>query len=467
MPYSSPLPDIALPRTGVFDAVLGGPGDPGDLGADAALPAITEVDTGRSVTYGELAELAAGVAAQPGEVVALRMPNSIAFAAGLLGLLRAGAVASPIGAVLRDDEAARLAELAGAARTLDDVPMRPPHPAPQVDPDALAVIPFSSGTTGFPKAVELTHAAVAANAHQFSAALAASGIGPGTRTFAPLPFSHIYGLNTLLLSSLKARHHIHTTRRFALDEMVAAHREHALELTFIAPPIARLLAKGDIDASAFTANRFMVCGAAPLDEALARAVEKRLGTTILQGYGTTESSPVTHVGLAGRSNPGTIGFAVPNTEYDFTAEGELLVRGPQLMRGYRGHAPLAPGDWLHTGDLARPNPDGTVTIVDRVKDVFKYHGFQVSPAELEALILTHPEVEDVAVASQLGDDGEDLPWGWVVARGASLSDAQLMAWVAARVAPYKKLRGVTRVEAIPRNAAGKILRRELPGRIRR
>ena len=474
MQYRSPLPDITLPNTDVFTFVLG------DLRNDADLPAITEVDTGRTVTYGELAARVEALAATiaPGEVIALRQPNSIDFAVGLLAILRAGSTVTLIGALLLDDEASTLKRLSHTTGelTLNEIqhgiqsPTAGEYTPPLIDPQSIAAVPFSSGTTGLPKAVELTHAAITANAAQFGAALRASGIEAQTRTFAPLPFTHIYGLNTLLLASLRARHHIHTTRRFSFEEMVNTHAKHSIELTFIAPPIARLLAKQEFDTDAFAANRFMVCGAASLDEELARSVERKLDTTILQGYGTTESAPVTHVGIAGKSTPGSIGFAVPNTQFRIVdldtgqdaKTGELLIRGPQLMRGYRDQPPLGPGDWLHTGDLARLRDNGTVDIIDRVKDIFKYHGYQISPAELEAVLLTHPQVADAAVAGRKTDDGEEVPWGFVVWRGASQSKDALIAWMAERVAPYKKLRGITVIDEIPRNAAGKILRRNLP-----
>ena len=472
MQYCSPLPDIDLPNTDVFSFVLG------KLGDDADLPAITEVDTGSTVTYGELANRVEALATTiaPGEVIALRQPNSIDFAVGLLAILRAGSTVTLIGPLLLDDEASTLKRLSHTTRELNfaeiphEIQHEIPHTPPVIDPQSIAAVPFSSGTTGLPKAVELTHAAITANAAQFGAALRASGIKAQTRTFAPLPFTHIYGLNTLLLASLRARHHIHTTGRFSFEEMVATHAKHSIELTFIAPPIARLLAKQEFDASAFAASRFMVCGAASLDEELARSVERKLNTTILQGYGTTESAPVTHVGIAGKSTPGSIGFAVPNTQFRIVdldtgkdaTTGELLIRGPQLMRGYRDQPPLGPNDWLHTGDLARLRDNGTVDIIDRVKDIFKYHGYQISPAELEAVLLTHPQVADAAVAGRKTDDGEEVPWGFVVLRGASISKEALIAWMAERVAPYKKLRGITVVDDIPRNAAGKILRRNLP-----
>ncbi|WP_311390146.1 AMP-binding protein [Corynebacterium haemomassiliense] len=469
MVHSSPLPDVALPDVALDRLV-----------PRSGLPAVTEYDTGRTVTYAELGALADAAATRlrsrgvgPGSVVELRLPNSIDFAVALLAVSRTGAAACLVGHSLIDVEASRLSALAGVTHRVEpgDLAAGPADDFAPADPDSVAAIPFSSGTTGLPKGVELTHRSITANAVQFNAALAASGIGKGTRVAAPLPFSHIYGLNTLLLSSFAAGRHVFTAARFNLDEFARVHREHAIELSFIAPPVALALANSPaIDPADFAACAHMVCGAAPLDEALARRVEDRLDTVMLQGYGTTESSPVTHVGIAGRSNPGTIGFAIPNTEFRVVDlgtgaelpdghDGELHVRGPQVMRGYL-HNPEATrnaivGGWLRTGDIARVNPDATVTVVDRAKDVFKYHGFQIAPAELEALMLTHPQIDDVAVAERGG-----VPKAFVVKQGL-LDEAQLMEWVAARVTAYKKVRAVAFVEAIPRNAAGKILRKDL------
>ena len=469
MVHSSPLPDVALPDVSLDRLV-----------PRSGLPAVTEYDTGRTVTYDELGALADAAATRlrrrgvgPGSVVELRLPNSIDFAVALLAVSRTGAAACLVGHSLIDAEASRLATLAGTTHRIepDDLAPGPADAFAPADPDSVAAIPFSSGTTGLPKGVELTHHSITANAVQFNAALAASGIGEGTRVAAPLPFSHIYGLNTLLLSSLAAGQHVFTAARFDLAEFACVHREHAIELSFIAPPIALALANSPaVNPADFSACAHMVCGAASLDEALARRVEDRLGIVMLQGYGTTESSPVTHVGIAGRSNPGTIGYAIPNTRFrvvdvDTGAElpdgrnGELQVRGPQVMRGYLGNPGATRNaivdGWLRTGDIARVNPDATVTVVDRAKDVFKYHGFQIAPAELEALILTHPQIDDVAVAERGG-----VPKAFVVKRGP-LSETEVMEWVAARVTAYKKVRAVAFVEAIPRNAAGKILRKDL------
>ena len=467
--HSSPLPDVALPDVALDRLV-----------PHSGLPAITEYDTGRTVTYAELGALADAAATRlrsrgvgPGSVVELRFPNSIDFAVALLAVARTGAAACLVGHSLIDAEASRLSALAGTTHRVEpsDLAPGPADDFAPADPDTVAAVPFSSGTTGLPKGVELTHRSITANAVQFNAALAASGIGEGTRVAAPLPFSHIYGLNTLLLSSLAAGRHVFTAARFDLAEFARAHREHAIELSFIAPPIALALANSPaVDPADFAACAHIVCGAAPLDEALARRVEDRLGIVMLQGYGTTESSPVTHVGIAGKSNPGTIGFAIPNTQFrvvdlDTGAElpdgvnGELQVRGPQVMRGYLDNPEATRNaivdGWLRTGDIARVNPDATVTVVDRAKDVFKYHGFQIAPAELEALMLTHPQIDDVAVAERGG-----VPKAFVVKQGL-LNETEVMEWVAARVTAYKKVRAVAFVEAIPRNAAGKILRKDL------
>ena len=488
MAYESPLPpipDVGTRASSITDLLFA------DLGEHASAPALTEVETDRSVTYAQLHREVLALAATlrhrgigPGDCVGVQLPNGIDFAVTFLALVHVGASASLLGTSLTAGERDHLCDLAGAS-VLFDAPIVPTAPAEltecPAEPDDVAAVAFSSGTTGLPKAVELTHRNLCANMVQFSTALRASGIGAGTPTLAPLPFAHIYGLNTLLLSSLYARHHIHTMAGFDLSVFIEAQREHRIELGFIAPPIALALSRHpEATAEAFADSRFMVCGAAPLDAALANTVEKRLGTVILQGYGTTETSPVTHVGIAGKSKPGSIGFAVPNTQFRIVdlrdghdvapgEPGEMLIRGPQVMRGYRNdpeatRTTLADG-WLHTGDIVTLAEDGTVYIVDRAKEVIKYKGFHVAPAELEALLRTHPAVADVAVVRHIvrthGVDCEVPRACIVVAEGATLGREEIMAWVAERVAGYKKIREVTFTDHIPRNAAGKILRREL------
>jgi acyl-CoA synthetase (AMP-forming)/AMP-acid ligase II len=216
--------------------------------------------------------------------------------------------------------------------------------------------------------------------------------------------------------------------------------------------------------------RHALCGAAPLDVEVARRAEAVLGCPIRQGYGMTEASPgVTLVvsdgleGTVGTLLPGTSARVVDPGSGEDAVEGELWVRGPQVMAGYSGDpvataATLVDG-WLRTGDVARVE-GGVFRIVDRLKELIKYKGYQVAPAELEALLLGHPEVLDVAVVGVPHAEGGEAPKAFVVVEGDVDAEA-LMAWVADRVAPYKKVRAVEFVEEIPKSPSGKILRRLL------
>jgi acyl-CoA synthetase (AMP-forming)/AMP-acid ligase II len=200
----------------------------------------------------------------------------------------------------------------------------------------------------------------------------------------------------------------------------------------------------------------------------------------MQGYGMTETSPVTHVSPLERNKPGTVGVLLPNTEariVDLDTEqdaepggrGELCVRGPQVMKGYLNNqaatdAMIDRDGWLHTGDIAIVDDEGYYTIVDRVKELIKYKGYQVPPAELEALLLEHPQISDAAVLGRPDEEAGEVPVAFVVAEG--LEPDAVLSFVAERVAPYKKLRGVEFVDAIPKSASGKILRRELADRMK-
>jgi acyl-CoA synthetase (AMP-forming)/AMP-acid ligase II len=222
----------------------------------------------------------------------------------------------------------------------------------------------------------------------------------------------------------------------------------------------------------------MLSGAAPLSAELEIACGERLGCRMQQGYGLTETSPTTHFvtdALAGQM-PGSIGPLVPNTECrtvdvlsgEDTAEGEpgeVLVRGPQVMKGYLNNPrataeAIDPDGWLHTGDIGRVEPDGSLRIVDRIKELIKYKGYQIAPAELEGLLLTHPAIADAAVIGVPDEEAGEVPKAFVVPSGP-IAPEDVMRYVAERVAPYKKLRAVEIIEAIPKAPSGKILRRLL------
>ncbi len=199
---------------------------------------------------------------------------------------------------------------------------------------------------------------------------------------------------------------------------------------------------------------------------------------MVQGYGMTELSPVTHATPTGKYKAGSIGVLVPSTECRIVEpesggdlgvgeDGELWVRGPQVMRGYLNNdeatrTTIDSEGWLHTGDIGHVDGDGHFTIVDRLKELIKYNGFQVPPAELEALLVTHPAVADAAVIGIPDDEAGELPKGFIVLRpGAKASEQEIQTFVAEQVAHYKQLRLVEFVEQIPKSASGKILRRLL------
>lgn len=497
MIYSSPYPDIDLPEESVYDVMFD------DLSEeDANRPAITELTTGNTVTYGELKDKADAVAGElaergigPGHTVSLQIPNSIDFAAALLGIFRAGATVNPIGVLMTAEDVQKIADMAGAdlfigisdvghgnhiwPEDLTEIyakQLTPPNL--EVDPDSIAAVPFSSGTTGLPKGVMLSHRNLTANMAQTRVPMHANNVFPYTKSMAPLPFAHIYGMATVLLLPLWERWHIHTMPKFDLEVFLRAHGEHQLEFTYVAPPMAVALAKHPlVDPALFESSRVILSGAAPLDTETARAVERRLGVDVIQGFGMTEASPVTHTTIIGKVDPGSIGFPVPNTECRVvdieTLEdvpqgeaGELLVRGPQVMQGYLNNKEatdetFVEGGWLRTGDVARVDEDGFFFIVDRAKEVIKYKGYQVAPAELEALLLTHEAIADAGVVG-VDRDGLEIPRAFIVLQnGAELTEENIIEWVAERVTPYKKVRAVTFLDEIPKNPTGKILRKDL------
>ena len=345
------------------------------------------------------------------------------------------------------------------------------------------MLPYSSGTTGVPKGVILTHRNLVANVAQMEPRV---GIDSDDAILALLPFFHIYGLTVLLNIALKLRAHLVTMPKFDLVEFLRIIQDQKLTYLFIAPPVAVALAKHPmIDQYDLSSVHTIFSGAAPLDEELGKAVAKRLNTRVRQGYGMSELSPVSHaipfdrddmplssVGqpLANTENklvdPGTLEEIELPTE-GLSKPGELWVKGPNVMVGYLNN-PTATAEtldsdgYLHTGDIAVVDPEGVVYIVDRLKELIKYKGYQVPPAELEALLLTHEEIADAAVIGVLDDEGEEIPKAFVVRQqGATIDEEGVIAFVAERVSPHKKVRRVEFIDIVPKSAAGKILRKDL------
>ncbi|MFI2212014.1 AMP-binding protein [Streptomyces sp. NPDC020141] len=515
--FHSRYPDVTPVSLPIHEAVLGRAAAYGDT------VALIDAVNGTTVSYAELDRSHRSIAAaladaglRKGDVLALHSPNSVLYPSVLYGATRAGAsvttvhplaTAEELATQLRDasarwivtvapllETARRAAELApgiveifvcdradGHVCVADMALSTAPEPAVDIDPDEdVAVLPFSSGTTGVPKGVMLTHRSVATNLAQLEAPLP---MRPGDRILAVLPFFHIYGLTALMNAPLRSGATVVVLPRFELDRLLRAIEHHRVTGLFVAPPIVHALARhpltGRYDLSSL---RYIVSSAAPLDAATAAACSARLGLPpVVQAYGMTELSPATHaVPLGAAAPPGTVGRLIPSTRLRLLAldgserppgpgeEGEIAIGGPQVMKGYLGR-PDATADmidedgWLRTGDVGRVDGDGWLYIVDRVKELIKYKGFQVAPAELEALLLTHDSVADAAVVGVRDEDGSEIPKAYVVRRpgAAELTEEAVMAFVARRVAPYKKIRRVSFVAAVPRSASGKILRRRL------
>ncbi len=522
MVIKSPTPDVVIPDVGVYEFVFGALA-PDELDRIAIVDGTSGATTSYGQLREQVLAIAGGLAARgirPGDVVALHAPNTPAFAAAFHGIVRAGGVVTPINAVytadeidfqLRDSGAKLLltvspllvnagpgAEKAGFATTqvivldgadgyasLKDL-LSTGSPAPDVTIDPakdLATLPYSSGTTCKPKGVMLTHRNLVANVVQSNPYIE---LLPEDVVIAFLPFTHIYGLTVLLNIALARRAELVTMPRFDLPQFLSIIQDRKVSAAFIAPPVAVALAKHPlIDEFDLSSLRFVMSGGAPLDGRLADSVAARLATNVFQGYGMTEMSPVSHVIPQARPDidRGTIGLLVPNSEMrivdivtgedvEVPAEGlsepgELLVRGPQIMAGYLNNpeataATIEPDGFLHTGDIAQVDARGVVVIADRLKELIKYKGHQVPPAELEALLLTHQQVADAAVIGVLDEEAGEIPKAFIVRQaGSELTEADLIAWVTERVAPYKKIRAVEFIDVVPKSSSGKILRKDL------
>jgi acyl-CoA synthetase (AMP-forming)/AMP-acid ligase II len=325
----------------------------------------------------------------------------------------------------------------------------------------------------------LTHRNLVANMEQIRSIhrIAADDVLVGV-----LPFFHIYGQTVVVNLGLSQGATIVTMPRFDMGGFLDILERHRVTRAHIAPPVVLGLAKVPGVEGRDLVLKVVISGAAPLDTETAEKAGRRLGAPIRQGYGMTEASPVTHIAAddsLDTQDPGSIGPLVastegrlvdPDTGEDTDGDGELWIRGPQVMRGYLADeeataATLTDDGWLKTGDVARVDDDGAFWIVDRVKELIKYKGYQVPPAELEALLVGHPAVADAAVIPIPDEAGGEAPKACIVCAGDERVDEdELMAWVADRVAPYKRIRAVEVVDEIPKSASGKIMRRLLRDR---
>ncbi|MEX1006155.1 MAG: AMP-binding protein [Acidimicrobiia bacterium] len=511
--YTSPLPSVEIPTEPVTPFVL----RRADSLADH--PAIVDGPTGRSYTYSQLADgtkrvagWLAGRGFGHGDVLGILLPNLPEYFMLFHGAATVGGTVTTINPTygpaevefqLEDSAASLLATLpmfvetamqaaAGTAvsdiivlgETDEHIPfadlMAGDPLVGHADIDVandVVVLPYSSGTTGYPKGVMLTHRNLTANMAQIEHI---QRIEPGVeRVIAVLPFFHIYGMQVLMNNVIYRGGTVVTMPRFDLGEFLRILQDHAITIAYLVPPVVLALAKhpmvADYDLSSL---RLIFSGAAPLSGELAGEVTQRLGVPVVQGYGMTELSPVTHSTPEGSSSPSSVGVTISNTEtrivdpatgddVDAGTDGEVWIRGPQVMKGYLNNpgataATIDTDGWLHTGDIGHFDTEGFLYIVDRLKELIKYKGFQVPPAELEGILLSHPAITDAAVIGVPDDEAGEIPKAFVVsAAGVELTAEEVMEYVACHVASYKKVRQVEFIDAIPKSASGKILRKEL------
>ena len=509
MIHTSPLPEITVPDTLLTPYVL----QRADHLADT--PALVEGASGRTLTYGEFSgavkALAGGLKARgfgKGDVLAIMAPNLPEYAVAFHGTAWAGGTVTTINPTytahevqhqLKDSGAKLLvtismfleiARQAAEGTGVEEIfTIDPSDASPltglmgeplaeqvEVSPDDVVVLPYSSGTTGLSKGVMLTHRNCVANLVQTTAVLA---VDQGEAMLSFLPFFHIYGMQVLMNNALAQGGKVVTMPRFDLEQFLQLTQDHQVRRAFVAPPIVLAMAKHPIvEQYNLTSLESVFSGAAPLGAELAEEAAARLGCEVVQGYGMTELSPVSHSTPKGMYKPGTIGILIPSTEsrvvdpetgkdLGLDEDGEIWVRGPQVMAGYLNNEQatrdtIDEEGWLHTGDIGHVDEDGHFTIVDRLKELIKYKGFQVPPAELEALLVTHPSVADAAVIGIPDDEAGELPKAFVALKaGEEVSAEDIQQFVADQVATYKQIRILEFVDEIPKSASGKILRRML------
>ena len=512
--HSSPLPDVDIPEVTITAHILR------RASALADHVAIRDISGASSYTFAELSDaihsLAGGLAERgisPGKVVGLMAPNLPEYAVVFHGVAVAGAAVSTINPTYGAQEVRHQLNDAGVSilftvpmfvetalaaiegtETTEVVVIGEPvsgttgmaelfaKPIEQVPVDVAThtvVLPYSSGTTGLPKGVMLSHRNLVANIEQFTHAV---HYQENEVALAALPFFHIYGMQVLMNGLLSNGVTTVTMPRFDMAEALQAVQDFKVTRFFAVPPIVLGLANSPaVDEYDTSSIRQVFSGAAPLGAELAAKAAARLGCEVVQGFGMTELSPVSHSTVEGDYRPGTSGVTISNTESRIVdpdtgedqpigGRGELWVRGPQVMTGYLNNptataATIDADGWLHTGDIAVIDEYGHMSIVDRMKELIKFKGFQVAPAELEALLITHPKIADVAVIGIPDDEAGEIPKAFVTeAPGSSITLEEIQALVGDNLVSYKQIREFEVIEVIPKSASGKILRKDLRNR---
>jgi long-chain acyl-CoA synthetase len=488
----------------------------------------TSCSPARRLTYGAYAELVERVARnlvassiRPGEVIGIFLPNCWEFGVTFHAATLAGAIPTTLNPTYRNREVRYQLENSAAVALITDGSLLtgirfdglpalrnvytirapgPPgtqpfdllfksavtagFPEPERDSRAtLATLPFSSGTTGLPKGVMLSHYNLVANVYQTLTAGEVGAISEEDVLLCFLPLYHIYGLTIGLNLTLMRGCTVVLMARFDCERSLQTTVDNGVTVTLCVPPTLLAYCQA-AEQGKFPRDhrlRWVKCGAAPLALELARRFSTATGLPIRQGYGMTEASPVTHMGFLTPDlyKPESAGGPVAQTEcrvLDANENevapgelGELVMRGPQIMQGYwrspDATAAVLRDGWYWSGDIVRTDELGLYYVVDRRKEMIKYKGFSIAPAEVESVLLEHPVVRDCGVVGRTDEAGEEFPCAFVVLRDTAIANEEtqtsLREFVAERLTHYKMPREVHFVQSLPRTASGKILRREL------
>ena len=502
---------------------------------NASKTAIVDSSCGRRLTYAEygdtvesLARGLIGVGVKPGQVVAIFLPNSWEFCAAFHATQLAGAIPTLLNPTYREREVRYQLENAGAVLLITDGaciegihlgglpdlqrlyttrqaalgaepfanllrPVSSTFPEPQASSQqTLAALPYSSGTTGLPKGVMLSHYNLVSNVYQLLGPNAAA-LSADESVLCCLPLYHIYGLNVILNPVLMLGAKLVLLSRFGVPQLASLMVEEAATMMPLVPPAINAICQA-AEAGQFPRDHkvgWIMSGAAPLPPELPRRFTSLTNILVAQGYGMTEASPVTHLGFTEPAmyRPDTIGHPAALTDCRVLAQsdidpadnpadmteaptglpGELVMRGPQFMLGYwkepAATAAVLRDGWYWSGDIVTRDREGFYRVVDRRKEMIKYKGFPVAPAEVEAVLLEHPAVKECGVVGRPCDQAGEIPVAFVALRDGFVESGKLQqelcSFVADRLTHYKQPREVHFIDAIPKTASGKILRREL------
>ncbi|KAK7329810.1 hypothetical protein VNO77_23990 [Canavalia gladiata] len=525
--FRSKLPDISIPTHLPLHSYCFQ-----NLSQFRNRPCLINGDTGETLTYAEVDLTARRIAAglnnigiRQGDVIMLLLRNCSQFALAFLGASHRGAIITTANPFYTPSELAKqvtatksrliitqsayVEKIKSFAENNDvmvmciDSPVsegvlhfsvlsnadETEVPAVKINPDDVVALPFSSGTSGLPKGVMLTHRNLVTTVAQL-----VDGENPHQYTHSEdvllcvLPMFHIYALNSILLCGIRAGAAVLIVQKFEITTLLQLIQKYKVTVASFVPPIVLALVKsGEAHRYDLSSVRAVITGAAPMGMELEEAVKARLPHAILaQGYGMTEAGPVS-ISLAFAKEPfeiksGACGTVVRNAELKIVdtetgaslprnKPGEICVRGTKVMKGYLNdpeatERTIDKEGWLHTGDIGFIDYDDELFIVDRLKELIKYKGFQVAPAELESLLIAHPNISDAAVVPMKDEAAGEVPVAFVVrSNDSKITEDEIKQYISQQVVFYKRINKVFFTDSIPKAASGKILRKELTARV--